>query len=289
MKFINKEYTKYNAEHASWKNGLFSATVIMLFFLLFQPFGFRDKDLELKLILYPVYALIAFMYTTFSFYIIREILKSKNTWTLKNEILSFIISMFPLVFVVHMYSYWITGDLPLNIYWFITLFYHTSSLVLLISVIEYLYYSNKSADVRIAQLSSKIQLYSRQLAPVTKENTRETVTISLEKSSFTVNRENLFFIVSNGNYLEFYLRKSDGEIKKLIKRGRLHQAETDLENSLEFFRCHRAFIVNLKKVKKIKGNSKNARLIFDDNLEEIPVSRTYFKMLTEKLDQIMTS
>ena len=286
MMFFNNEYTKYHSDHKSWKNGLFSATVIMVFLLLFQPFGFRDKDFDLKLSLFPGYSLIAFIYTTSTFYIIRKILKSKKVWMLKDEIIYLFISMFPLVLIIHLYTYWIAGDMPFNFIWYFRLTYHISCLMILIAVMEYFYYSNKSADVHIEHLSSQIQYYSQQIAHA---NTNQLVTITLEKDSFTINLEKIVYIESKSNYLEFYLIEKDGEIKKLVKRGRLHRVETDLANYPEFFRCHRAFIVNLQKAKQIKGNSKNARLIFNEKLEEIPVSRTHFTTLTKKLDIIIAS
>lgn len=289
MHFLNKEYTKYNSDNTSWKNGLFSAAVILVFFALFQPFGFRDKTLELRLLLYPGYFLIAFFYSISTFYVIRKVIKSKRKWTLKNEICSFVISMFPLVFLVHIYSHWISGDLPLNIYWFFKLYYHIASLILLISAIEYLYYNNKSADIKIEHLSSQIQLYSHQTETAKKEKTGDLVTISLEKGSMPINRDKLVFIESKGNYLEFFVLEKEGVQKKLIKRGRLHQAESDLKNYLEFFRCHRAFIVNLKHAYQIKGQSKNARLSFKEKFNDIPVSRSRFKTLKEKLEIILTT
>ena len=81
----------------------------------------------------------------------------------------------------------------------------------------------------------------------------------------------------------------NGEIKKLKKRGRLHQAESDLKDYPEFTRCHRAFIVNLKKAAQIEGNSKNATLILENKLHDIPVSRANFRTLKEKLEQIIAS
>jgi DNA-binding LytR/AlgR family response regulator len=150
-----------------------------------------------------------------------------------------------------------------------------------------LYYSNKSADLRIEHLSSQIQLFSKQISSVKIENRNETVSVSLEKDSVEINRNKIVLIQSKGNYLEFYLREKDGQIKKLVKRGRIHQVEKDLKTFLEFFRCHRAFIVNLKKAKQIKGNIKNARLVFEEIMEEIPVSRSHFKTLKEQLDKMI--
>jgi len=287
MIFLNKEYTKYHPANKPWKNGLFSATVALLIFILFQPFGFGDKDLKLKLILFPAYSLLAYFYSTANFFIVRNILKSDKRWYAKNELLYLAISMLPVTFLVHLLSYWITGDLPFNLFWYLKILYHVSSLFLLIAGLEFLYYSYKSADIKIEHLSSRIKLVSRQLDNAKQEFDYETVTINLEKDSIDINRNKLVFIKSLGNYLEFYFRESDGQIKKLVKRGRMHQAEKVLEAFPEFLRCHRAFIINLKQAKQIKGNSKNTRLIFDQKLEEIPVSRSQFKTLKVHLDKII--
>ena len=288
MKFLNKEYLKYNSAHESWKNGLFSAIVVLFIFLLFQPFGFGHKELSLKLILFPVYSLLAYFYSTFTFFIVRHILKFKKIWSVKNEVLSFAIGILIFTFLVHLLSSWITGDMPLNLHWYLKLLYHVSSLFLIIAVVEFLYYNNKSADIKIEHLSSLIQLVLQQLDSVKKDSGLESVSISLETDSIEINRNKTIFIKSVGNYLEFYFRESDGQINKLLKRGRIHQAEKDLEAFPEFLRCHRAFIVNLNQTKQIKGNSKNARLVFDQKLEEIPVSRSQFKNLKEQLDKIIT-
>jgi hypothetical protein len=287
MKFLNKEYTKYHPAHQPWKNGLFWAIVVLFIFLLFQPFGFRDKDFKLKLILFPAYSLLAYFYSITNFFIVKHILKSKKRWSVKNELLSFVVLILPFTFLIHLLSYWITGDMPLNLNWYFKLLYHVSSLFMTIAIIEFLYYSNRYSDIKIEHLSSQLQLVSRQLGSAKKESDFEIVSISLEKDSIDINRSKLVFIKSVGNYLEFYFRESNSQIKKLIKRGRMHQAEKILEAFPEFLRCHRAFIINLKQAKQIKGNSKNARLVFDQKLEEIPVSRSQFKTLKEQLDKII--
>lgn len=273
--------------HESWKNGLFSATIVLFIFLLFQPFGFKDKDLGLKLILFPVYSLLAYFYSIINFFFIRHILKSEKRWSAKKELLCLAIGMLPVTFLVNLLSVYVTGDMSLNLYWYFKLLYHVSSLFLIIAVVEFLYYSYKFADIKIEHLSSQLQLVSRQLGSAKQEPDFEIVPISLEKESIDINRNKIVFIKSIGNYLEFYFRESNGQIKKLVKRGRIHQAEKDMEAFSEFLRCHRAFIINLKQAKHIKGNSKKARLIFDQKLEEIPISRSQFKTLKEQLDKII--
>lgn len=287
MKLLNKVYIKYHPAHKPWKNGLFSAAAILFILLLFQPFGFKDKDLALKLILFPVYSLLAYVHSIAKFYFVRQILKSKKRWTVKNELLLFVTGMFPVTFLVHLLSILITGDMPFNLHWYFKLLYHVSSLLLIKAVVEFLYYSYKFADIKTEHLSSQLQHVSRQLGRAKQESEFETTSISLEKESIDINRNKMVYIKSIGNYLEFYFRESNGQIKKLVKRGRIHQAERDLAAFPEFLRCHRAFIINLKQAKQIKGNSKNARLVFDQKSEEIPVSRSQFKILKEQLDKII--
>jgi hypothetical protein len=287
VKFLDKEYSKYHADNKAWKNGLFFAVVILSVFSLFQPFGMSDKEFELKLFLFPAYSLIAYFYSITNFFIVRHILKSKKRWYLKNELLSFAIGILPATFLVHLLSVWVTGDMPLNLHWYFKLLYHVSSLFLIIVIVEFLYYSNKFSDVKIEHLSSQVHFISQQLDKVKQESGSEIVSISLEKDSIEINRNKIIYIKSIGNYLEFYFRETNGQINKLVKRGRMHQVEKDMEAFSEFFRCHRAFIINLKQAKQIKGNSKNARLVFDQKLEEIPVSRSQFKILKEKFDKII--
>ena len=287
MKFPDKEYTKYHSDNKPWESGILWAAIVLFIFLLFQPFGFRDKDKELKLVLFPAYSLLAYFFSVSNFFIVRRILKLKKLWTLKNEFLYILADVFPATLLVHLLSYWATGDMPFNLYWYVKLLYHVSSLFMIIGVIEFLYYTNKSSDSRVEHLSSQIKLVSQQLHCVKKESDTETVLITLENDSIHINRNKTIFIKSISNYLEFYFRETDGQIKKLIKRGRIHLVEKDLEPIPEFLRCHRAFIVNLKQAKQIKGSSKNARLVFVQKLEEIPVSRTKFKTLKELLDKII--
>lgn len=289
MELLKKEYKKYELIQNSWKNGLFSAIVVLFIFLLFQPFGFRDKDPGLKLILFPAYSLLAFFFSITKIFIIRNILKSKRIWILQDELVYFVISMLPFTFLVHLFTYWIAGDMPFNLYWYLKLLYHISSLFIIIVVIEFLYYSNKSSGVKIEDLSSQIQLVSRHSESGKQDSDSEIVSVTLENETMDVNRNKTVLVKSIGNYLEFYFYESNGEFKKLVKRGRIHQAEKDLETFPEFLRCHRAFIINLKHAKHIKGKSKNARLVFDQKVEEVPVSRSHFKILKEKLEKIIAN
>lgn len=284
MSFLNNAYFKYSRENKAWKNGFFSALVVLLIFLLFQPFGFRDKALGLKLVLYPGYAIIAFANTQIIILMARHKLKSKKLWFIKDEILSFIISTVLLALVIHLYTFLMVDDMPLTWRWYFKLLYHVASLYLIIGIMEYFYYSHKSARSFNQQLSSAYEKAQQALDDVRIEY----ISISLEKEQIEINRNKILCIQSTGNYLEFCLSEPDGKIRKIIKRGRLQAVENDLATYSEFSRCHRAYIVNLKQVTRLKGNIKNARIIIT-GMDDIPVSRSAYKSLKDQLEQVALS
>ena len=78
MNLLEQEYTKYHTESKAWKNGLLYALVVTLVFVLFQSFGFKDKSTTLKLTLFPVYALLAYVYVIVAFFSVRRILKKQR-------------------------------------------------------------------------------------------------------------------------------------------------------------------------------------------------------------------
>jgi DNA-binding LytR/AlgR family response regulator len=63
----------------------------------------------------------------------------------------------------------------------------------------------------------------------------------------------------------------------------MKKAEEALEAWPGFFRCHRAYIVNLDKVQHVEGNAQGYRLRFPDVEEPVPVSRNLNSEFSDKL------
>ncbi|MCG1009487.1 LytTR family transcriptional regulator DNA-binding domain-containing protein [Salinicoccus sp. ID82-1] len=87
-----------------------------------------------------------------------------------------------------------------------------------------------------------------------------------------------------------YLESSDGKVyinisrEKFVIEGNLTEAEQKLKD-YGFYRCHRSYIVNLKKVKEIINWSKNTYSVVIDNPDKtkIPLSRTKYNEIQELL------
>ena len=79
----------------------------------------------------------------------------------------------------------------------------------------------------------------------------------------------------------FYLK--DDKVNQQLIRGRIKQMEIDLKPYKEFFRCHRAFIINLKYIASTTGNSQGLKLKLSPTDQPIPVSRGNVKKLKQQM------
>jgi DNA-binding LytR/AlgR family response regulator len=98
------------------------------------------------------------------------------------------------------------------------------------------------------------------------------------KDFFEYDPNFILWIQSQDNYVEFVFAK-DGKVRKELLRSTLGRVEEILTPYPNFFRCHRAFIVNLDKIKSVTGNSQGYRLLMEEASEEIPVARPKNKAL----------
>lgn len=92
----------------------------------------------------------------------------------------------------------------------------------------------------------------------------------------------LIYIESVGNYVEVHWLNFMFP-QKTVLRSTLAAVEATLSDDLQFFRCHRAFIVNLRAVSHTTGNARGYQLTMSSSNREIPVSRGYVAAFDERL------
>lgn len=90
------------------------------------------------------------------------------------------------------------------------------------------------------------------------------------KDSLTLLPQELFYIESSNNYVQVYYKRDEQILQKTL-RTTLLQMEVFLSEYQFLVRCHRAFIVNVYQIEKIKGSKLWLKLIET----AIPISRTY--------------
>jgi len=92
----------------------------------------------------------------------------------------------------------------------------------------------------------------------------------------------LLCIESEGNYVNTWCIE-DGKIVRHNIRNTLKNIEDQLKGANGLFRCHRAYIVNLRYIEKAEGNSQGYRIQLKFLQKEIPVSRNYTKEFNHAL------
>ncbi|MBQ1655441.1 MAG: LytTR family transcriptional regulator [Bacteroidales bacterium] len=92
---------------------------------------------------------------------------------------------------------------------------------------------------------------------------------------FSIHSDNLYFIESDDNYIQVWYTDSTGTMKKYMLRCRLKTVEDSFADS-DLVRCHRKFIVNIRKVRLLSSSRDGYILdLENDATPQIPVSKTY--------------
>lgn len=126
---------------------------------------------------------------------------------------------------------------------------------------------------------------TEELLPVYDTKLSVTFTSESETTAIKAEPEQVFFISSADNYIKIYLSERNTLVVKLL-RSSLKRTEEDLKDHPQFYRCHRAFIVNLQKVQAVTGNARGLKLTLENCPDQVPVSRSFHEEIREKLRQI---
>jgi len=94
-----------------------------------------------------------------------------------------------------------------------------------------------------------------------------------ENEQVILNLEDLLFIAAADNYVEVHFLK-DGKTHKKLIRNSLKAVCDQMAVYSQLYRCHKSYLVNLKKVKHVSGNAQGFKLHIQDSDTLIPVSRS---------------
>jgi DNA-binding LytR/AlgR family response regulator len=117
------------------------------------------------------------------------------------------------------------------------------------------------------------------------ENSLIALTGNNKKEWFEVRPIDLLLITASDNYIEIYFLK-DETLQKRLFRNTLKSVQESLTNYPEFYRSHKAYLVNLKNVIGISGNAQGLKLQIKSLIEPVPVSRNLTADIKEKLRSI---
>jgi hypothetical protein len=248
----------------------------------FQPFGLQLFAHEQKNILLLGYGLVTFIVLFFDMYILQWIIPK-----LFNEEKWFILSEM-------VYQVWIVLSISLGNYLYSTMFHITrwrgmegmlifTSFTIAIAVIPivgiivfshyYLLRKNLKGADELTQLIQKKENHA-------KEGNRIILESENKNQSVITTSFQLLCVESQGNYVNTWCLE-DGRIVHRVLRNTMKNIEDQLDGANGLFRCHRAYIINLRYIEKAEGNSQGFQLKVRHLSKKVPVARNYTKQFNQ--------
>ncbi len=105
------------------------------------------------------------------------------------------------------------------------------------------------------------------------------------KESLNLLPNQLLYVESVGNYVEVHWLNFMFP-QKTVLRSTLRTVEDVLTDQPQFFRCHRAFLVNLKAISHTTGNARGYLLKLTGSEREVPVSRSFVKDFETRMAEL---
>ena len=255
--------------------------IIASFLLLsFMPFGLDQLAFQKRFAI----AMLIGVITSLSVVLVVNILKwltepdaLENNWSVGKElglILSIVLTITSFIFVLFM-------ALGLSDEAILPLLQQTIFKTLLISILPIIililteqYYAYKK-QLRISEALN--QELSKNLKQQIK-NQHQAIHKVLFKTEhgkpvIRLEKHEIAFLKSDGNYVEVYYSDSSGQIKKALIRNKLKALIEQLP-AKGFFHCHKSYVVNENWIHAVRGNARNYELSLKFVETWIPVSRS---------------
>jgi hypothetical protein len=185
------------------------------------------------------------------------------SWVLYKEIVADLLLLIMIGITIYFLGFLVesSGDR-----WNLLTFFDSVRHGILLSIIPFAYFS----AINYTYLFSPKQVFNSETAADHKPVVQ--IISQLKKEELRFDPSELIYAESDGNYVDFYLLGNNTVHKETI-RNSINNVELQLSGIPWLFRSHRAFIVNLKKVRSKQGNSLGYLLRLDGTDVRIPVSR----------------
>ena len=281
----------YPVVYQRWKVVLISSLVVFLILLVLQPFGISGIEGH------KFWILLGFMGVTAVFLSIPVYLFAclfpefykEEGWTVWKQIVNLLMVILFIAVGNWLYSTFVFGwGLRWDVFCVFALF--TLVIGLFTTVLFILLNQNRLLAIHLEEATEMNLHLQRSVSAMESIETAEIVSLlSFQggtRESMELDSKDLLYIESDGNYIRVNYQKG-GRTMQCLLRMTMKQAEEVTGGSPLVAKCHRAFLVNLRKVVKISGNSQGYRLLLEGCPEEIPVSRAYSKQVKELMETIV--
>ncbi len=280
-------HSPYPALCQRWKTVLIPSVIIFLIIYLLQPFGIAQIHNAHKFLILLGYGMVTGMALGVFVYVLPALFPNyynEQRWTLGKQLLNILMNCVLIAVGNWLYTSWLYGLEPswylllVCMLWVAILAPFPTTIFLMWNRNLLLARNLKEATEMNFYLSKKIVSEDRNHTPEEEDCSKALIFSGGTKEVLEVKADNFLYAEAEGNYVKVTCYSvKDGKVVQKLLRVTMKQAEETIANYSYIIRCHRAFLVNVRKVVKVEGNSQGYRLRLEGCEEEVPVSRAYAK------------
>jgi DNA-binding LytR/AlgR family response regulator len=266
---------------------------ITVFLLLFKPFQLDQLEKKVFVTSSIAYGAMTFICISVMITVVPLIFPDffkEERWTVGKEIFYTTLIMFFIGLVNYVLSHFMIGSsLRLdNIFQFQFI---TVSIGILPITIFILIQQNRQLKRYSTEARSLQQKIAERSDPepekkIAAQPGDEPTTISIkgdyQKEELVIPEDRLLYITTANNYVKAYYLEKDKVVYSIL-RITMKRVEDVLLQNQNFFRCHRAYLINLARVKEVVGNAQGYKVKLHGVEEMIPVSRGLNAEFSDKL------
>lgn len=275
LRFLNRPYPTVTDWQKRLRTAFLIGLFVFLFLHLFQPFGLSGYTKPDRILIHAGYALVTFICCMITMLLMppffRDWFREEN-WKTWKEIIIILITVILTGIGNYLYSYAV-GFTQLTWQGFVFFFMSTATVAILPVGLFVMLKENQLLRQNLQSARELNQTIRSHEAgePIRPDNP---ILLSSENGKEMVQAKaaQILFLAAAENYVEVFWIP-DGEVQKTLLRSTLARMEEQLNSHPDFFRCHRANIINLKNVQSVEGNAQGYRVSFPGVDRQVPVSR----------------
>jgi len=253
---------------------------IGVFLVVFQPFGAYTWQSPLKIPVLAGYGAVTFVVLWFNGYALTRLFPDffrEERWTVGREIILIGFHIVSIGVANYGYGGLVFGGFARGRFE-VT---HLVFMILATGLIGLFPATGITAFKYLRHLSRYAQ--PPQPAPLTPiqqaDDARQVIELVAEngKDRLTLPLADVFYLESADNYSEIVFAKA-GTVKKELLRGSLSRFEAQVPPGV-VVRCHRSYLVNLHRVRRVSGNAQGYKLHLEGLETPVPVARAYSEVV----------
>ena len=279
---LNKKYPQNYLVRKPLTGSLILMAYCLIFALLYNPlkthasqnFGY-SATMAIYFSVATVFAFLLIMALKTTTYYSKE-----NEWTFFKELTTVFLALSMMGVVVYLMGF--IMETPSS-RWNLHTFWGSYRIAFLFGIIPFAFFTlSNYRYLLVSEVTEDYVIKDDTLQNEKEEKIRINSQLKKEELAFYPNQ--LIFAEADGNYVNFYL-DYEGKKRKETIRNSISDIEQQLAETKFIVRTHRAFIVNLKKIRSKKGNTMGYRLKLHGTEAEIPVSRQKVASFDQQLGQ----